>query len=152
MDTSNSDPPLTTTTGLAAQYRRSGDGLNAPTEPTAQYQQAGKGQLSHITDAAQLTLLISRADDVDMSSAPATPRPPTTSPHHDDASEADAANALSVPRLLPRPTSGNVLHARCTDNSSRQANHLYSSGPTAAHNVLTCTPSASQVASVETTN
>ena len=77
MDTSNSDPPLTTTTGLASQYRRSGDGLTAPTEPTAQYQQAGKDQLSHITDAAQLTLLISRADDVDMSSAPATPRPDT---------------------------------------------------------------------------
>ena len=47
------------------------------TEPLAQYQQAGEGQTTHITDAAQLTHPISRADDVDMTLAPATPRPDT---------------------------------------------------------------------------
>ena len=69
MDTSNSDPPLTRTTGPSVQHRRTRESLNVPTEPLAQYQPNGQGQLSHITDATQLSHLISRADDVDMSSA-----------------------------------------------------------------------------------
>ena len=76
MDTSNGDPSLTTTTEPAAQYRCNGE-LEAPTEPLAQYQRTGEGQMSRITDAAQLNHPLSRADDVDLPSAPATPRPDT---------------------------------------------------------------------------
>ena len=47
------------------------------TEPSAQYQQNGEDQWSHITDAAQLTNPVSRAEDIDMPSNPATPRPDT---------------------------------------------------------------------------
>ena len=73
VDPSSEDTPRRTT-GPMTQHHRSGECLEAPTEPLAQYQLAGEGQMSHITDAAQLTHLLSRADDVDMLSAPATPR------------------------------------------------------------------------------
>ena len=58
MATNVNNPPPTTTT-----------------EPLAQYQQAGESQTSHITDAAQLTHPTTRADNVDMTPDPATPRP-----------------------------------------------------------------------------
>ena len=51
--------------------------MTMTTEPLTQCQQTGESQTSHITDAAQLTHPITRADDVDMIPAPATPRPDT---------------------------------------------------------------------------
>ena len=68
---------MKTATGLEAQFEQGGKSPTAPTEGMAEYQQAGEGQLSHITDAAQLTRTLSRASDVDMTPAPATPRPDT---------------------------------------------------------------------------
>ena len=51
--------------------------LSTTTEPLAQYQQTGECRRTHITDVAQLTHPVSRAEDVDMQSDPATPRPDT---------------------------------------------------------------------------
>ena len=70
MDTRNDDPLPSTTVGSEVQYHQSGRCLTAPSQQPAQYQQIGEGQLSHITDDP-----VTRADDVDVTSNPAAPRP-----------------------------------------------------------------------------
>ena len=83
------------------------------------------------------THLISRADSVDIPSAPATPR--SDSHRHRHTTE------MPAPRSRPSPTSANVPHVQCAINSSRLGNCACNSGSISADNEPTCTPSASKV-------
>ena len=115
MDTRNDDPPPSTTVGSEVQYHQSGRCLTAPSEQPTQYQQLGEGQLCHITDDP-----VTRADDVDVTSNPAAPRPDAhdiatprhATPCHADGLEADAAHGPSAPRSSPSPTSASAPHAQ----------------------------------------
>ena len=140
-----------------AQHQHTGTGTEEPAKmtrsgPTVQCQQLGDGQLSYINHAAQLTHPISRADDVDMTFHPITPHSEnqdTTTPRrrvggrcckgcgeHTDAVPVQQAQVRFMHNVWSTVRAGRVLPCN--------------SGPTAAHNEPTCTPSASQAASVAT--
>ena len=96
-----------------AQYQQVGEGQPAATstdnppqvmvtESLAPYPRTGECRMAHIIDAAQLTHL-SAAPRMPTCSSTQPHHAPTrtTSPHHDEALEADAANGWSVLRTHP---------------------------------------------------
>ena len=147
MDTSTDDPPPITATWPEAQYCQGVESPNASDEPSAQIQQASVTSLTQLNgltlSAAPMTLTCRLTQQFHATTT-------RTPPHHADALE--AVNGRSARRSSPSQNKRKCASSTMRWHQFTLGSHACSSGPITACSEPTYTPSASQVASAQTTS